>query len=42
MVNSINDKPVIGNIPGQNIDEGEKFKAIKLDDYVSDLDHKHN
>jgi len=40
MVNSINDLPVLGDIADQTIDEGKKFVAIKLDDLVTDGDHK--
>jgi hypothetical protein len=38
-VTSINDLPVVTNIPGQTIDEGATFATIALDGYVSDVDH---
>ena len=38
-VNAVNDPPVVGDIPGQTIDEGQSFLTINLDDYVSDIDH---
>ena len=31
--------PVVGDIPGQTIDEGQLFLTIDLDDYVSDADN---
>ncbi|MGL1900501.1 MAG: tandem-95 repeat protein [Fibrobacterales bacterium] len=39
VVMSINDQPVVKNIRGQKIREGEAFKTITLDEYVSDADH---
>lgn len=39
-VNSINDLPILSDIADQTIDEGKQFAAIKLDDLVSDADHK--
>jgi hypothetical protein len=39
-VSSVNDLPEIKKIPGQSIKEGEQFKTIKLDDFISDADHK--
>ena len=38
-VKSINDPPVMKDIPEQTIKEKEQFKAIELDKYVDDLDH---
>jgi hypothetical protein len=38
-VNSINDAPVVSNIPNQTIAEGSTFATISLDNYVSDVDH---
>ena len=38
-VNSVNNPPVVTKIPDQAIDEGQKFTVIKLDDFVSDVDH---
>lgn len=38
-VKSINDPPVMKEIPSQTIKEKASFKVIALDDYVSDLDH---
>jgi len=38
-VNPINDKPVVGDIPDQTINEGESFTTFDLDDYVSDPDN---
>jgi len=38
-VNSINDLPVLKPIPGQNVEEGKLFQAIRLDDYIEDPDH---
>lgn len=39
-VKPVNDPPVVKEIPGQETFEGKSFKAIKLDQYVSDPDHK--
>ncbi len=39
-VESVNNPPVIKTIPDQAIDEGQKFTAIKLDDFIDDPDHK--
>ncbi|WP_407443440.1 tandem-95 repeat protein [Fibrobacter sp.] len=39
-VKSINDPPVMKDIPSQKIKEKEQFKTIALDDFVSDLDHE--
>lgn len=39
-IRSVNDAPVLKEIQGQSIDEGKKFVAIKLNDLVSDVDHK--
>lgn len=38
-VKSINDPPVMKDIPEQNVKEKEQFKAVELDKYVDDLDH---
>ncbi len=38
-VNSVNDPPVMKDIPSQTIKEKQEFKPIELDNYVSDLDH---
>lgn len=40
VVNSVNDIPVIKQIKGQKIKEGAAFKEIKLDDFITDEDHK--
>ncbi|MBN2002390.1 MAG: PKD domain-containing protein [Anaerolineae bacterium] len=37
-INSVPDAPVVGDIPDQQINEGESFTTIALDDYVSDVD----
>ncbi len=40
-VNSVNDAPVLTKqIPDQTIDEKKQFQPIKLDDFISDADHK--
>ena len=39
-VKSVNDPPVVKEIPGQTTLEGKAFKSINLDDFVSDPDHK--
>ncbi len=39
-VNSINDLPVLKSIKGQKIKEGQTFKDITLDKFISDADHK--
>ena len=39
-VRSINDKPVLREIPSQEVDEGKAFRTVKLDDFVNDVDHK--
>jgi len=41
-VKSINDPPVMKDIPSQKIKEKESFKTIALDDFVSDMDHEKN
>ena len=41
-VKSINDPPVMADIPNQTIKEKEQFKAIELDKFVEDLDHAKN
>ena len=38
-VTSVNDAPVVTDIPDQTVDEGSTFATINLDDYVSDVDH---
>ncbi|MCP4569455.1 MAG: hypothetical protein GY841_17910, partial [FCB group bacterium] len=38
-VNSVNDAPIVADIPDQTIDEGLTFTTINLDDYVSDVDN---
>ncbi|ETR65979.1 MAG: hypothetical protein OMM_13419, partial [Candidatus Magnetoglobus multicellularis str. Araruama] len=35
----VNGEPVISNIPNQNINEGDQFTSIELDDYVLDYDN---
>ncbi|HEX2394134.1 MAG TPA: Ig-like domain-containing protein, partial [Bacteroidales bacterium] len=37
-VQPVNDPPVISDIPGQEIPEGESFNDFNLDPYVSDID----
>ena len=39
-VKPVNDPPVVKEIPGQETFEGKSFKPIKLDQYVTDPDHK--
>jgi len=39
-VKSVNDVPVVKEIPGQTTLEGKAFKPINLDEYVNDPDHK--
>ncbi len=39
-VKPVNDAPMVKEIPGQEIEEGKPFKAIKLDQYVEDPDNK--
>jgi len=41
-VTPVNDPPVVGDIPDQDILEGETFSTITLDDYVTDVDHAVN
>ncbi|MCK9182112.1 MAG: tandem-95 repeat protein [Fibrobacteraceae bacterium] len=41
-VKSVNDPPVMKDIPSQKIKEKQQFKPINLDDYVQDLDHPNN
>lgn len=41
-VESVNNPPVVKQIPNQTIDEGKTFTKIKLDDYVTDPDHPKN
>ncbi len=38
-VKSVNDPPVVTDIPDQTINEGESFVTISLDEYVSDPDN---
>ena len=41
IVNSVNDPPVLSKkIPDQTIDEKKQFQPIKLDEYITDADHK--
>jgi hypothetical protein len=39
-VKSVNDAPVVKEIPGQTTLEGKTFKSVNLDDFVTDPDHK--
>lgn len=39
-VESVNNPPVVAQIPDQTIDEDKLFAKIKLDDYVKDPDHR--
>ena len=39
---SVNDPPVMKDIPSQSVKEKESFKPIELDNYVEDLDHPKN
>ncbi|SHK46977.1 tandem-95 repeat protein [Fibrobacter sp. UWEL] len=41
-VESVNNPPVVAQIPDQTIDEGQKFNKIRLDDFVTDPDHPKN
>ena len=41
-VKSVNDVPVVKEIPGQTTLEGKAFKPISLDEFVSDPDHKNS
>ena len=41
-VNSINDSPVVSDIPDQTIEEGEGFEVIALNNFVNDVDHPDN
>ena len=41
-VESVNNPPVVTQIPDQTVDEGQKFTKIRLDDFVSDPDHPKN
>ena len=41
-VKSINDPPVLKDIPEQTIKEKQQFKPIELDNYVEDPDHEKN
>ncbi|WP_405326941.1 tandem-95 repeat protein [Fibrobacter sp.] len=41
-VKSVNDVPVVKEIPGQTTLEGKTFKPINLDEFVSDPDHKNS
>ncbi len=38
-VSAVNDAPVVSDIPGQTVAEGNSFATISLDDYVSDVDN---
>ncbi len=39
-ITSVNDAPIISNIPGQTIQEGGSFTSINLDNYVTDIDNQ--
>ena len=39
-VESVNNPPVVSQIPSQVITEGQQFTKIRLDDFVNDPDHK--
>jgi len=39
---SVNNAPVVSNIPAQTIDEGQNFASIPLDNYVEDSDNPDN
>jgi Tfp pilus assembly protein PilF len=39
IVKSVNDAPIITDIPDQNIQENELFVNISLDDYIDDVDN---
>ncbi|MCQ2092138.1 MAG: tandem-95 repeat protein [Fibrobacter sp.] len=41
-VESVNNPPVVAQIPDQTIDEGKQFTKIRLDDFVTDPDHPKN
>ena len=41
-ITSVNDAPVMKDIPGQTIKEKTQFKDIPLDNYVHDADHRNN
>ncbi|MCF0224667.1 MAG: tandem-95 repeat protein, partial [Fibrobacter sp.] len=41
-VESVNNPPVVAQIPDQTIDEGKTFTKIRLDDFVTDPDHPKN
>ena len=41
-VESVNNPPVVAQIPSQVITEGKQFAKIRLDDFVNDPDHKKN
>ena len=38
-VNPVNDAPILSDIPGQTVTEGQTFTAIDLNNYVIDLDN---
>ncbi len=38
-VTNINDAPVVGNVPGETVAEGNAFATINLDDFVEDVDN---
>ena len=38
-VTSVNDAPIVGDIPDQTINQGGSFTTINLDDYVTDVDN---
>ena len=41
-VESVNNPPVVTQIPDQTVEEGKTFTKIRLDDYVTDQDHSKN
>ena len=38
-ITSVNDAPVVSDIPDQTVDEGGTFATVNLSDYVNDVDH---
>ena len=38
IINSVNDAPVVSDIPNQTIEEGGNFAQIQLDQYVTDIE----
>jgi len=39
VVNNINDAPVVTDIPGESIAEGQSFTTIQLVNFVEDIDN---